>query len=160
MYIVKLCKLQPVPTASPPSVPAPGAELVMYAARLVRVIGRAAAVDSPVTLRLLSQLDELGPVSITELARADRTTQPTISTAVRGLEERGLVTRTANEQDGRSSTLALSEAGRAELEAARARHAEIFAALVEQHGITADALQTAVEVLRNLTTPDHHPTTK
>src|SRR5438309_1202003 len=117
--------------------PPPGAELVMYAARLVRVIGRAAAVDSPVaqtavTLRLLSQLDELGPVSITELARADRTTQPTISNAVRALEDRGLVTRTANAQDARSSTLALTDAGRDELAAVRARHAEIVAHLVAQ----------------------------
>lgn len=135
--------------------PHSGAELVMYAARLVRVIGRAAALDSPVTLRLLSQLDELGPVSITELARADRTTQPTISTAVRALEQRGLVTRTANEHDARSSTLVLTEAGEAELAAARARHAEIFAELVERHGIAPAALENAVDVLRTLTTPDH-----
>jgi len=128
--------------------------MVMYAARLVRVIGRAAALDSPVTLRLLSQLDELGPVSITELARADRTTQPTISTAVRALEERGLVARTANEHDGRSSTIVLTDAGENELAAARARHAEIFADLVERHGIAPDALEKAVEVLRTLTTPD------
>ncbi|MDX6324206.1 MAG: hypothetical protein QOK15_560 [Nocardioidaceae bacterium] len=135
-----------------------GAELVMYAARLVRVIGRAAALDSPVTLRLLSQLDELGPVSITELARADRTTQPTISTAVRALEQRGLVTRTANEQDARSSTLALTVAGREELAAARERHAEVLADLVATHGVEPAALQNAVDVLRRLTTPDrpHH----
>jgi DNA-binding MarR family transcriptional regulator len=126
----------------------------MYAARLVRVIGRAAALDSPVTLRLLSQLDELGPVSITELARADRTTQPTISTAVRSLEQRGLVTRLANEQDARSSTLVLTETGQDHLASARARHAEIFADLVERHGIAPGALQSAVEVLRTLTTPD------
>jgi DNA-binding MarR family transcriptional regulator len=135
-----------------------GAELVMYAARLVRVISRAAELDSPVTLRLLSQLDELGPVSITELARADRTTQPTISTAVRALEERGLVTRTANDQDARSSTLALTPAGRQELDAVRARHAEIFADLVEQHGIEPAAVQQAVDVLRTLTTPTHQNT--
>jgi DNA-binding MarR family transcriptional regulator len=126
----------------------------MYAARLVRVIGRAADVDSPVTLRLLSQLDELGPVSITELARADRTTQPTISTAVRSLEDRGLVTRVVNAQDARSSSLLLTEAGRAELASVRARHGEIFADLVERHGIEPAALQSAVDVLRTLTTPD------
>jgi DNA-binding MarR family transcriptional regulator len=126
----------------------------MYAARLVRVIGRAAALDSPVTLRLLSQLDELGPVSITELARADRTTQPTISTAVRSLEQRGLVARTANEHDARSSTLVLTQAGQDHLASARARHAEIFADLVERHGIEPGALQNAVEVLRTLTTRD------
>ena len=136
-----------------------GAELVMYAARLVRVIGRAAALDSPVTLRLLSQLDELGPVSITELGRADRTTQPTISTAVRALEQRGLVARSANEHDARSTTLVLTEEGQAKLASARARHAEVFADLVERHGIAPDALENAVDVLRVLTTPlDEHTT--
>jgi DNA-binding MarR family transcriptional regulator len=122
------------------------------------VIGRAAALDSPVTLRLLSQLDELGPVSITELARADRTTQPTMSTAVRSLEERGLVSRVANEQDARSSTIALTSAGRQELVAARARHAEVLAGLIDRQGIQPDALRTAVDVLRALTTSDvQHP---
>ena len=40
--------------------PLVSSQLVTYAARLVRVVGRQASGDSPASLRLLSQLDELG----------------------------------------------------------------------------------------------------
>ena len=57
--------------------PLVSSELVTYAARLVRVVGRQASGDSAASLRLLSQLDELGPSTVTDLAKADRTSQPT-----------------------------------------------------------------------------------
>ncbi len=134
--------------ASPPS-----AELVRYAARLVRVVARAAANDSPASLRLLSQLDELGAITVTDLARADRSTQPTISAAVRTLEDRGWVDRVANPDDARSTLLALNDAGRAELHAARSRHGAIVDDLARRHGVEPSAIEAAVEVLRVLS--DH-----
>ncbi len=132
--------------ASPPT-----AELVTYAARLVRVVARAAASDSAAALRLMSQLDELGEITVTELARADRTSQPTTSAGVRALEEKGLVRRVANPVDARSTLLALTDSGRAELAAARDRHGALVDDLAKQRRIDPAAIAEAVAVLRSLT---------
>ena len=58
-------------------------ELVVYAARLVRAVRR--RVGHPSGIRILSLLDELGPQGVTALAEADRSSQPTMSGAVRQL---------------------------------------------------------------------------
>jgi DNA-binding MarR family transcriptional regulator len=134
-------------------VTSPSSELLTYSARLVRLVARAAASDSPASLRLLSQLDELGELTITELARADRTSQPTVSTGVRALEEKGWVQRVGNPGDARSTLLALTDAGRTELAAARHRHGLIVDELADQHGVDAAAIRDAVVVLRTLTNP-------
>lgn len=128
----------------------PSAELVTYAARLVRVVRRTAAKDSTASLRILSQLDELGAVTVTELARADRSTQPTISAGVRGLEEKGWVNRVSNPDDARSTLLELSDSGRAELRAARRRHGTVVDDLAARHGVDPEAIAQAVETLRKL----------
>jgi DNA-binding MarR family transcriptional regulator len=128
-------------------------QLVTHAARLVRVVTRAAASDSPAMLRLLSQLDELGPLTVTGLARADRTSQPTTSAAVKAMEERGFVTRVAHEADARSTLVTLADAGREELRAARVRHAAVLDELIARHGVSRADLETAVTVLRTLTAP-------
>ncbi len=125
----------------------------MYAARLVRVIRRTAANDSTASLRLLSQLDELGAVTVTELARADRSTQPTISAGVRGLEEKGWVHRVSNPDDARSTLLQLSDSGRAELQAARQRHGAVVDDLAARQGLAPEAIAEAVAVLRTLCDP-------
>jgi DNA-binding MarR family transcriptional regulator len=134
-------------------VTSPSSELLTYSARLVRVVTRAAASDSPAALRLLSQLDELGEVTITELARADRTSQPTVSTGVRILEEKGWVQRVGNPDDARSTLLALTDAGREELASARRRHGLVVDELAAKHGVGPDAIREAVAVLRTLTGP-------
>ena len=128
-------------------------QLVTHAARLVRVVTRAAASESPASLRLLSQLDELGPLTVTDLARADRTAQPTTSAAVKAMEERGLVTRAANRTDARSTLVTLTPSGRAELATARARNAAVLDELVARRGVSPEDLETAVAVLRTLTAP-------
>jgi len=125
-------------------------ELVTYAARLVRVVSRVS--DSPASLRLLAQLEELGPVTVTELARADRTAQPTTSAALRGLEERGLVAREPNPEDGRSSVMTLTVAGRSALATARDANGKVVVDLLDQHGVTDDDVRVAVRVLKTLTT--------
>jgi len=128
----------------------PASELVTYAARLVRVVAR--ALDRPASLRLLAQLEELGPVTVTELARADRTAQPTTSAALRGLQERGLVDREPHPNDGRSSVMTLTPAGRSELASARQANGKVVTDLLEQRGVPEDEVRTAVHVLKTLTT--------
>lgn len=129
-------------------------DLVTYAARLVRAVRRHA--ELPAGARLLSILDELGASTVTALAAADRTSQPTTTGAVRDLVERGLVARKPHPDDARSSLVDLTDAGRAELARIRRRNGEAVAARLDAHPThTAEDLATAVAVLRDLldTTP-------
>jgi DNA-binding MarR family transcriptional regulator len=106
--------------------------LVTYASRLGRAVSRVAAPDVPAaTLRLLAQLDELGPVGISRLAKADRCSQPTMSGAVQHLVEKGWATKTTNPDDARSSLVRVTTAGVGVLDDARRRIGTVVAERLE-----------------------------
>lgn len=124
-------------------------DLVVYAARLVRAVRR--DLELPAGTRVISVLDEHGPLGISELAALDRCSQPTMSAAVRQLVERGWVTKQPNPADARGSVVALTDAGRAELSRVRRLYGERIAALVAAHPAhTTEDLRTAVAVLRDV----------
>ncbi|MFC4785298.1 MarR family winged helix-turn-helix transcriptional regulator [Nocardioides sp. MAHUQ-72] len=124
-------------------------DLVVYAARLVRAVRR--ALEQPAGIRVLSLLDEYGPLGITQLAAADRSSQPTMSGAVAGLVERGWVDKQPNPADARGSVVTLTEDGRRELDRVRRMNGELVAArLADHHEHTAEDLATAVAVLRDV----------
>jgi DNA-binding MarR family transcriptional regulator len=131
-------------------------ELVVHAARLIRAVRRLHSHSAGA--RILSVLDELGPATITALATADHTSQPTMSGAVRHLEAQGWVERTPNPADARSTLVVPTEAGRAEL--ARVRKASgrmVSQRFAAQPAHSPEDLATAVAVLRDLL--DAHTTT-
>lgn len=135
----------------------PAAALVTYAARLVRATRRQSATDVPAAaLRLLSQLDELGPSSVSRLALADRCSQPTMSSAVQSIVERGWARRESHPDDARSSLVGLTPDGDAVLAAARERNAAVISARLAETGRSTDDLAAAVSLLRDLL--DHPPT--
>jgi DNA-binding MarR family transcriptional regulator len=143
-----------VSQASPdrPSLDRLSAELVVYAGRLVRAVSRRATRDVPAAaLRLLSQVDELGPSTIGHLAEADRCSQPTMSNAVQSLVDKGWARKLPNPADARSSLVELTGEGRAVLAAARRRHAAVVAERLraDPHHDEQD-LATAVAVLKGL----------
>ena len=61
--------------------------------------------------RVLAVLEELGPLSVLDLTEAALSPQPTVTHAVRRLEARGLVTRTAGATDRRQRIVAVTEEG-------------------------------------------------
>ncbi len=61
--------------------------------------------------RLLSVLDEKGELSVAELAVAALSPQPTVTHALRRLEDRGLVSRSLGTTDKRQRFVAISPAG-------------------------------------------------
>jgi DNA-binding MarR family transcriptional regulator len=131
------------------------AELVLYTGRLVRAVTRQSAglaVDVPTAqLRLLSQVDELGPVTIGALAAADRCSQPTMSAGVQALCERGWADKSPNPADARSSLVTLTPAGRTVLTEARRERAAVVAARLRSDPRHDERdLATAVAVLRGL----------
>ena len=125
------------------------AELVTYAARLTRAVRRAADSGAPgASLRLLSILDELGPSTVTALAQADRTSQPTMTAAVHALVDRGWAEKLPHPADARSSLVELTEAGRALLAGARREHGEILADRLPPY--TADDIRQATALIKHL----------
>lgn len=128
------------------------ARLVTYAARLGRAMSRAAAPDIPAaTLRLLAQIDELGTAGVSRLAQADRCSQPTMSTAVQGLVDRGWATKTPNPDDARASLVELTPTGADVLTQARRRIGAVVAerlAADPRHDL--DDLAAAVSLLEHL----------
>jgi DNA-binding MarR family transcriptional regulator len=122
-------------------------DLVVHAARLVRAVRR--ELELPAGTRIISLLDEHGPLGITQLADLDRCSQPTMSAAVSQLVEQGWVSKAPNPADARGTVVTLSDTGRAELARVRRLHGERIAGLIAAHpDLTTDDLATAVAVLR------------
>ena len=123
-------------------------ELVLYAARLVRAVRR--RLGHPAGIRILSLLEELGPTGVTQLAEADRSSQPTVSGAVSQLAEQGLVSRNADPLDARRSMVRLTPAGTRKLHDARRDNGIAVAERLARTGHTADDVAAAVAVLRDV----------
>lgn len=60
----------------------------------------------------LSRLDRAGPMTSSELARQDRVSPQSMGVTVAALEQRGLIARDRDPDDGRRIMLSLTEAGR------------------------------------------------
>jgi DNA-binding MarR family transcriptional regulator len=76
---------------------------------------------SPSQAAALATIDRHGPLTPSELADRERIRRPTATRVIAVLEEAGLVDRTRDPQDGRSSLVALSPAGRELLAGVRTR---------------------------------------
>jgi DNA-binding MarR family transcriptional regulator len=127
------------------------ADLVTQAARLVRAIRRRH--ELPAGVRVLSVLDEQGPLTVTQLAAAYSSSQPTMTGLVNQLLEQGWATKVPHPTDTRAALVTPTTEGIAELTRVRRATGETVAALVERHPtLTADELRTAVTVLRALLT--------
>lgn len=130
--------------------PAAG-DLVMYAARLVRASRQHIHATPSAGVRVLSLLDEHGPMGVGHLAQHDRTSQPTMSGAVATLVERGWVTKEPDPDDARATLVTLTDAGGHALAVVRGRSAEAVSAAIREHPtLTPDDLDTAVTVLREV----------
>ncbi len=96
-------------------------ELLVTSARFTRMAARHACPQVPAALwRTLAQLDERGPLSVSELAAAENVSQPTATALVRRLAERGWVVRTSGLRDARVSVIRISPEGCAVLQQQRA----------------------------------------
>ena len=76
---------------------------------------------SPSQTAALATIDHHGPLTPSELAVRERIQRPTVTRIVTRLEEGGLVQRTRDPQDGRSSLVALTPAGHELLARGRTR---------------------------------------
>jgi DNA-binding MarR family transcriptional regulator len=106
---------------------------------------------SPSQTTALATIDRHGPLTPSELAVRERIQRPTVTRIVARLEERGLVQRTRDPQDGRSSLVALTPEGRELLARGRTRKdAYLARRLRELDAEERATLQRAAAILERL----------
>jgi DNA-binding MarR family transcriptional regulator len=82
------------------------------------------------SLALMKALDLRGPLRVSALAAVLELDTSTVSRHVRSLEDRGLVERTGDPDDGRASRVAVSEHGRSCLRRGGDRRRALIGALI------------------------------
>jgi DNA-binding MarR family transcriptional regulator len=93
-----------------------GEDLVTTSARVVRWVPKSDGFGlSLAAARILARLNDNGPTRISDLATAERCSQPTITNHVKRLEAMGLVDREADPRDARAWMIGLNSAGQKEL---------------------------------------------
>lgn len=130
------------------------ARLIAQAARFTRSTSRAAGLTrSLIAMRVLSNLGQDGDLRVGELAAREAVTQPAITATVNRLEEDGLVHRHADPDDARAALVAITEAGRRELDGFRRRAAEaVSPALTALSRTDRETLRDAADLLDALAT--------
>jgi DNA-binding MarR family transcriptional regulator len=98
-----------------------GEELITTAARMVRWVPKENSFTiSLAAARLLARLHDNGPTRISDLAAAERCSQPTITNHIKRLEAAELVDRHVDPRDARVWIIGLTEAGEQQLATLRA----------------------------------------
>jgi DNA-binding MarR family transcriptional regulator len=117
--------------------------------RRIRIDGRESI--PPLQLSALASVEQHGPLRLSELARREAVTAPTMSRVLAALDEQGLVIRTADPQDARGVLISLSDEGAARLAEVRNHRTALVARRLarldeDQRRTLADALP-ALEAL-------------
>jgi DNA-binding MarR family transcriptional regulator len=82
---------------------------------------------SPATTAALATINRSGPLTPSELAELERVKRPTMTRTLVCLEREGLIERTPDPADGRSSLVAVNDAGRERLTRLRRRKSAYLA---------------------------------
>lgn len=127
-------------------------DLIALSARLVRIVGAKADVPMSATQsRVLARLRDGGPLRVTELARHEHCTQPSMTATVDRLERAGLVVRRDDAADGRAVLVEVTGEGVRRLTAARASMAAVLMPSIERLGpAERDQLAAHADILRTL----------
>jgi DNA-binding MarR family transcriptional regulator len=110
---------------------------------------------SPTLTAALASIDNHGPLTPSELADRERIKRPTATRLIASLEENGLVARTSDPTDRRSSLITTSPEGRDLMRTLRTRKDAYLARRLTQ--LTADERETlarAAELLERLLEED------
>jgi DNA-binding MarR family transcriptional regulator len=97
-------------------------------------------------ISLLSRLDRDGPASASELAAAERVRPQSVAASLAVLEERALVERHRDPDDGRRQEISLTGAARDLLDSTRAA-GEQWLARALQHHLTETERRTVIEAM-------------
>jgi DNA-binding MarR family transcriptional regulator len=93
--------------------------------RRIRIDGRESI--PPLQLSALVTVEQHGPLRLTELARREAVTAPTMSRVLAALDEQGLVVRAPDPQDARGVLISLSPSGAERLAEVRSHRTALIA---------------------------------
>lgn len=151
LNIDSLCILSGVEARRDPAADLAG-DLISVSGQLIRLIG--AQIQVPVSssqARLLARLREDGPHRVTELARLERCTQPSMTAAVDRLERAGWVIRRGDDADGRAVLVEITTEGERQVLVARAAMAELLGPRLSRlDEAERDRLVECVELIRRM----------
>lgn len=117
----------PQPTPDPELATRLRLAVTRMARRLRQETGVVGPEISPTLTAALATIDRCGPLTPSALADAERIQRPTATRIVAKLEERGLVSRASDPDDGRVSRVEITREGRALLRKIRSRKSEYLA---------------------------------
>lgn len=105
----------------------------------------------PASLAALATIERGGPLTPSELAKAERIQRPTATRLLAGLTEKELVSRAADPTDGRCSIVTITPEGRAMLKRIRSRkNAYLARRMKDLPDDEVDALERAAEILERV----------
>ena len=146
------------------TVPAPdttelAGQLRVVVARLARILRQQDQSGlAPTLLAALTTIGRLGPLTFGEIAAHEQVAAPTVTKAVQKLEAKGLVARRPDPDDGRVCRVAITAAGRRQLEQNRRRRTAWLATRLGELDLDDIArLAAAVDVLEGLTNAEAPP---
>jgi DNA-binding MarR family transcriptional regulator len=105
----------------------------------------------PLQLSALATIDLHGPLRLSDLARREAVTAPTMSRVLAALDDNGLVVRAADPQDARGVLITLSDKGRTVLEEIRNHRTALVARrLARLDDAQREALRAALPAIEAL----------
>src|SRR4051812_14671539 len=125
--------------------------IVRTARRLRQEAAAEASGLTPTSTAALATIERHGPLTPSELAELERVKRPTVTRTLACLEREGLVERTPDPSDGRSSLVSVNVAGRERLRRLRGRKNAYLAK--RMRGLPAEdvaALERAAEILEQM----------
>jgi DNA-binding MarR family transcriptional regulator len=134
------------------STPELAGHLRLVIVRAARRLRQEAGVElSPSLTAALSTVGRHGPLTPSELAARERIQRPTATRVLARLEDMGLIARTPDPHDRRSSLVAATAAGRALLDELRTRKTAFLAERLERLGPEERAaLDRAADILERM----------
>lgn len=134
-------------------------QLRVVVARLARILRQQDQSGlAPTLLAALTTIGRLGPLTFGEIAAHEQVAAPTVTKAVQKLEAKGLVARRPDPDDGRVCRVAITAAGRRQLDQNRRRRTAWLATrLGELEPDEIDRLAAAIDVLEGLTNAEAPP---
>jgi DNA-binding MarR family transcriptional regulator len=131
------------------------AQLRMAIVRTARRLRQEAAGETggltPTATAALASVERFGPLTPSELAEIERVKRPSITRTLACLEKEGLLERTPDPSDGRSSLVAINAAGRERLRRLRGRkNAYLARRMRKLSAEEVETLERAAEILERM----------
>jgi DNA-binding MarR family transcriptional regulator len=106
---------------------------------------------TPTSTAALATIDRHGPLTPSELAEIERVKRPTVTRTLGCLDREGLIERTPDPADGRSSLVSVNAAGRERLRRLRGRKNAYLARRMKRlSDVDVATLERAAEILEGM----------